>query len=174
MTEVTEDYKGYNPPAGTRKTVEELLESVPKDQLASLERVLLTNADALTGRRKKGWSWYRGRKVRHRSEVAGLYHHATRTEAAWVEVFVDKAYGDTPSWALRLPFVRSVTMGSVLYHELGHHIHATQSPEYREREAVADAWKHKLSRLHVRRRHAVLGLLFHPVAWLRGRRRSSL
>jgi hypothetical protein len=133
----------------------------------------LTNAQALTGTRKRRWSWSRGRKVRHGSGVAGLYHHATRTEPAWVEIFVEKAYVGMPSWALRLPFVRDATMGSVLYHEVGHHIHATQSPEYREREAVADAWKHRLTRLHVRRRHSVIRLLFQPVAWLRSLRRSS-
>jgi len=173
MTEVTEAYKDYSPPDGTRKSIEELLQSVPKEQLAGLKNVVLTNAEALTGARKRRWSWSRGRKVRHGSQVAGLYHHASKTEPAWVEIFVEKAYAGIPSWALRVSFVRGATLGSVLYHEVGHHIHATQTPEHREREAVADAWKHRLSRLHVRRRHSVISLLFRPVAWLRGLRRSS-
>jgi len=34
----------------------------------------------------------------------------------------------------------------VLYHEVGHHIHATRRPEYRDKEDVAEAWSAKLSR----------------------------
>ena len=166
MTEITEAYKDYEPPAGTRRTVEDLLDSVPKNQLVGLERVVLTNADALTGRRKRSWSWARGRKVRHRSEVAGLYHHASRTEGAWVELFVDKACGHVPPWALRLPVVRAIGMGSVLFHEVGHHIHAAHMPEYREREVVADAWQRQLTRVHVRRQHPVISVAVRPITWL--------
>jgi hypothetical protein len=32
----------------------------------------------------------------------------------------------------------------VLYHEIGHHIHATRRPEHREKEDVAEKWKARL------------------------------
>jgi hypothetical protein len=37
-------------------------------------------------------------------------------------------------------------LGTVLFHEIGHHIHYTLRPEYREREDVADDWGVKLRR----------------------------
>jgi hypothetical protein len=65
MTEVPEAYNDYMPPAGTRKTVEELLQSVPKEQLAGLKSVVLTNAEALTGARKRrGYEAFAGQAIK--------------------------------------------------------------------------------------------------------------
>jgi hypothetical protein len=38
----------------------------------------------------------------------------------------------------------SVHDSDVLYHEIGHHIHAEHKPVHEEKENVADDWSHKL------------------------------
>ena len=44
-------------------------------------------------------------------------------------------------------------MGDVLYHEVGHHIHKSSEPEYREREDVADFWRKKLIGIYFRKQY---------------------
>ncbi len=163
MVDVLEAYKDFAPSCNAKVAVTDLLASVPAEHLAGLRSVVLTNADALTGTRKRAWSWWRGRKTRH-TRVAGLYHGEWAGELAWIEVFVDQVLQDAPSWALRLELVRSVLFGNVLYHEIGHHIHALQRPEHREPEDVADEWRRRLARLHVSRRHRLAALFFRPLA----------
>jgi hypothetical protein len=173
VVEVVEAYREYRPGSKVRRTVQELLNTVPPGQLSGLGRVVLTNSLALTGARKRRWSWYRGKKLRHAGGAAGLYHHATRTEPAWIEVFVDQALSSVPGWTLRLLLVRSGFLGRVLFHEIGHHIHATQRPEHRDREDVADEWQKKLMRMHARRRHIVATTLLRPLFWLMRRATKS-
>lgn len=43
-----------------------------------------------------------------------------------------------------IPLLREISIGEVLYHELGHHIHACARPEHREKEDVADDWGRKM------------------------------
>jgi hypothetical protein len=174
MVDVVEGYWDFTPPCDARATVEALLASVPEEHLAGLRAVLLTNAAALTGKRKRGWSWSRGRKARH-TDVCGLYHQAWRGEPAWIELFVDKITEDVPRLLLRLELGRATLLGAALYHELGHHIHARQRPEHREPEAVADDWQARLGRVHMRRRHPIASAILRPVVrvarFVIGRRR---
>jgi hypothetical protein len=46
-----------------------------------------------------------------------------------------------------------MVLGEVLFHEIGHHIHYTQAPEFREREDVAEDWKKRLSKIYFRKRY---------------------
>jgi hypothetical protein len=165
MAEVVEAYRDYAAPCDARATVEDLLASVPSEQAGGLRRVILTNAAALTGRRKRGWSWHRGKKVRHQ-HVRGMYHRETRGQPASVELFVDQICGDTPDWALRSRLVRSLTFAPTFFHEVGHHIHATTKPEHREPEDVADEWKRALTQRHLRRRHPIARIVLRPLVWL--------
>jgi hypothetical protein len=142
--------------------VEDLVRSLPEEYQVGLRRIVLTNAAALTGKRKRSWSWSRGRKARH-TNVLGLYHQEWNGQPAWVELFVDRTVEGTPDWALRVPVVRSLAFGTVLYHEIGHHIHARQRPEHRDREAVADDWQRRLIRVHIRRRHPIARACLWPV-----------
>jgi len=163
MVDVVEAYKDFRPSCNARQAVADLLANVPEEHLAGLRSVVLTNAAALAGRRRRGWSWWRGRKARH-TKVAGLYHRAWQGEEAWIELFVDQVLEGTPSWALRLPVVRSLLLGMVLFHEIGHHIHAVQRPEHREREDVADDWQRRLAQAYLKRRHRLAGLALRPLA----------
>ena len=96
--------------------------------------------------------------------MAGLYHGAWQGQEAWIELFVDQVLQGVPAWATRVPVVRSLLFGFVLFHEVGHHIHAVQRPEYREREDVADDWQRRLAQAYLKRRHRLAGLVLRPVA----------
>ena len=82
-----------------------------------------------------------------------------------------------PSWATRVPIVRSLIFGTVLLHEIGHHIHAVQRPEHREREDVADDWQRRLTLGYLKRRHRLAVLVLRPVLrfvrWVRRLGRAS-
>lgn len=43
-------------------------------------------------------------------------------------------------------------IGEVLFHEIGHHIHATYKPVHDGKENVAEDWSRRLALLHVKRR----------------------
>jgi hypothetical protein len=161
VPDVIEDYKEFAPPCDAKTTIEDLLGSVPSGHLIGLRRIVLTNTDALPATRKRSWSWSRGRKARH-GHVLGLYH-GDRQANAWIELFVDRVLANgPPTWMLRHRFVRTFIFGPVLFHEIGHHIHARISPEHRDREDVADDWSKRLMRRHVRRRHAVARRVLAP------------
>jgi hypothetical protein len=176
MVEIVEAYRDFTVPSNVRASVAELLATVPPEFLTGLGRVVLTNSAALTGARKRGRSWSRGRKARH-SHVAGLYHAAWQGQPAWIEIFVDKTLDGPPRWLLGLRLVRNLLLAFALFHELGHHIHKVQRPEHKEPETVADEWGHGLSREYVRRRHPIAWYVLRPAArlvrWWKRRARPS-
>jgi len=139
--EVREFYNQYGPPKYAARTVRKLIRAVPDRYLGGLECVVLTNQSGLPRRFRLGKVTSRKRRV-PQTYVIGRYHRATRTSQAWIELFVDKlsvAGGDS-----LVPFKREAVYGYVLFHEIGHHIHATIAPEHREKEDVADDWRRKL------------------------------
>jgi hypothetical protein len=152
--------------------VEDLLSSVPPEHMVGLAQIVLTNSGALTGQRKRSWTRRLGRKVRH-VDAAGLYHQAWKGQPAWIELFVDQVAIGMPALLLRVRLLRSMVFGTVLFHEIGHHIHRVMRPEHREREHVADDWAMRLGRIHIRRRHPVARVILRPIVWtLRQMRRS--
>lgn len=54
---------------------------------------------------------------------------------------------------LYIPMARFILIASVLYHELGHHLHKTQYPEFKEKEDVAEEWRRKLTKAAIRKRY---------------------
>lgn len=89
-----------------------------------------------------------------------MYHPAWNGKQAWIEIFVDNSLR---SWErgiwLKFRFVREVALEDVLFHEVGHHIHYTARPEFREREDVADVWKVRLQRGYYAKRYPLLRML---------------
>jgi len=164
MPELIEAYRAWKPVADVRGSIERLLCDVPARYMAGLRSIVLTNASALSRRERRLRVPARGSKARV-AEAGGLYHHAWQSEPAWIELFVDNLIQGCPSWALRFRFVRDGLLADGLFHELGHHVHVTQAPEFREPEDVADAWERRFSRRYFRRRYwflRQLGLLFRP------------
>jgi hypothetical protein len=164
VVQIVEAYDAYEPPRDTTALVTDLLATVPKARLGGLARVVLTNSTALRGSRKRARSRARGRKVYHATEAAGLYHQEWHGQPAWIEVFVDRVLSGVPGTLARLELVRRSMLGRTLYHELGHHLHKTQRPEHREREAVADEWSRKLMSTHWRDRRPLTVMFLTPLA----------
>jgi hypothetical protein len=65
-----------------------------------------------------------------------------------------------PARSFRL--FRDMMIGEVLVHELGHHVHSTRLPEFREREDAAEEWGRRLINEYMRRRYWYLARL----AWI--------
>lgn len=143
--EVIEAYRDYVAPFDVRRSVSRLLGIAQEREVQGVRAVVLTNLDALTRQARRRKSKSRGRKVGV-DQIAGRYHQAWNGEQAWIELFVDQILSDFPRWVLGIPPVREMVLGDTLFHELGHHIHKTQAPVYREQEDVADAWSKRLRR----------------------------
>ncbi len=159
-------FSGYEPPFDLVPIVRRMLESVPEHYLFGLGEIVLTNASALTGKRRRGVFKSRRGKVRA-VEAKGLYHPAFSGSRAWTELFVDNTLrGWENGWWLRIALLRESKVGDVLFHELGHHIHFTHRPERREKEDVADVWKVRLQKRYTNERFwwmATLGHLLRPI-----------
>jgi hypothetical protein len=158
IPEIVENYRSFTPAKDLGPTVRMLLEYVPVHHLAGVRFIELTNSTVIRERRR-GKTWSRGKRVRF-SECLGLYC------GDHVELFVDEIIQTPPTWVWRVPVLRAMWIGSVLFHEIGHHIHFTQRPEHREREDVADEWKKRLMRGFLRKRYWYLVPVWKPVAWI--------
>ena len=58
-------------------------------------------------------------------------------------------------------------LSTVLYHEIGHHIHAVHRPVFEGKEKVAEEWSWKLSGQFIRSRYWYLLPILYPLALLR-------
>jgi len=148
-----------------------MLASVPPKYLIGLKRVVLTNSSGLPRKRRRDVTKSRGRKVKI-AEARGLYHPKWNNEPAWIEIFVDNTLRswEASGW-LKHVFSAAGEIGDVLFHEIGHHIHFTARPEYREKEDVADIWRVRLRTNYFQIRHPILraiGYPFRPLARLLG------
>jgi len=156
IPKVVAHFDGYKPPFDPVPIIERMLESVPPKYLVGLSEVVLTNSTGLSRKMRRSVTKARGRKVRV-VEARGLYRQAWQGKPAWIQIFVDNSLkGWEKGWWLKLGFQRDVLLGNVLFHEVGHHIHYTTRPEFREKEDVADSWMRKLKRDYLRRRYAWL------------------
>jgi hypothetical protein len=140
------------PPFDVASAVQRLLDSVPRKYLIGLSAVVLTNSRALSRKRRNSTIKARQRRT-SLGTAAGLYHAAAKSNPAWIEIFVDNAlHGWEKTFWVRVRFFRESKLADVLFHEIGHHIHRTIRPEYREREDVADVWKVRLQRNYHKQR----------------------
>jgi hypothetical protein len=160
---VTQFTAGYVPPFDVVATVEKMLETVPPKYLNGLSEVVLTNTAGLSRKQRRSMTKSRGRKVKQ-SASAGLYFQAWNGRPAWIQIYVDNTLRNWErGFWLKLSFYREMLLGEVLFHEIGHHIHATVRPEHREAEDVADAWKLRIYRNYLRQRHPILKKVFRIV-----------
>lgn len=161
--QIIESYRDYAPPAWVRKLVEDALDSVPDQYLGGLKTIVLTNRSALTRDQRRQKIWQRG-KTHRLAEARGAYYRATRSRPASVWLYVDNILKPIPSWCLGLPIVSTVEITEVLFHEIGHHIHAVHKPVYDGKENVAEAWSRRLIRRFTLRRYWYAMPLAYPLA----------
>jgi hypothetical protein len=149
----------YKPPFDVRPLLSRMLRSVPPEYLAGLGSVVLTSTDTLSRKRRRSKTRSRKHPLKE-VQARGLYHCAWAGETAWIEIFVDRILnGWERGWWLKLPPVQDFLFAPVLFHEIGHHIHATIRPEFREREDVADRWGVKLETIYYRKERPYIRLL---------------
>lgn len=156
-------FSEYEPPFDVVAISRRIIDSVPDKYLQGLTQVVLTNTGNLPRDRRRSVTKSRGRKARIK-EARGLYHPASHQCGAWIEVFVDNVLdqrgpgwdGWRGRWLQRSNWFRETELSEVLFHEIGHHIHFTVRPEFREKEDVADVWKVRLQRNYIRQRHRLI------------------
>ncbi len=175
MVNVVESYRDWAPPIAVGPVVRRLLKGTPSRFQIALGSVVLTNASGLSHDRRRRKTGSRGHKVAIR-DCLGLYHRERRGEPAWIELFLDNILSSWQPSLLRIPLVQEALVGDVLFHELGHHLHATQAPEHREREDVAERWQRKLLRRYAWRCYWYVLPLLYPIffamkLWRTARRR---
>jgi hypothetical protein len=149
--EIVEGYRDYKPVVPAKRIVRLLLGYIPRKYLVGLKTIVLRNQ---TGPgRKRGSRMKPSRRRRNKNRTLGLYYPKRRGMAAHIVIFVDNLERDVPRLLLRLPVIRNLLFAWVLYHEIGHHIHATKRPRYKNPEVVADEWSLKFMRRFAARKY---------------------
>jgi hypothetical protein len=156
VPQIIENYQDFQPPSQLRALVEGLLNAVPPRYLVDLKTVLLTNQGALT----------RDQRREKLSDARGAYYRETNLSPAHVVLLIDNPLSSWPCWALRVPFLRYRVLSEVLYHEIGHHIHAVHRPGHDGRENVAEDWQRKLNGIFIRKRFWYLRPILFPTGKL--------
>lgn len=148
---IREFYKDFVPPRYVLRLVRRLVQSVPPKYSNRLDCVVLTNQSGAPRRQRFGKVNSRRRRV-FQANVVGRYHRALSGKPAWIELYVDKIVAGI-SHHRWVPMAKTACFAMVLFHEVGHHVHTTVRPEFREREDVADDWGGKLTRNYFFKRY---------------------
>ena len=108
---IHENFKQIAPPPWVRVTVERLLASLGPEHAAGITSVVLTDAGSMG----KGKANRIGKRKYHTRECLGFYHHASRTEGAWIEIVVDNVTpGSMPKALLWFQAVRDYRVAKTL------------------------------------------------------------
>jgi hypothetical protein len=161
--EIVENYKEL---WGTRKFQEATRRpsgSCACQYLVGLNAIVLANQSALTRDQRRQKIWSRNRKVRLK-EVRGCYYRTTKSSPATVWLYVDNILRSEVPWFRRMPFLRYDALATVLYHEIGHHIHAVHKPVFECKEDIAEHWSKKLFGRSFRQRYWYLRPVVYPEA----------
>ncbi|HKV93825.1 MAG TPA: hypothetical protein VJW20_14860 [Candidatus Angelobacter sp.] len=163
---IYENYGKYKPRLNARKIVENLFVTVDPNYLRGLGSVVLSCQGQLRRTRRRKYL-SRGRRVPD-SRVLGYYRPHWKGQPAFIEIYVDKILERYPLLFLRLPVVGFMLIGKVLFHELGHHLHYTSHPEFKEKEDVADRWSKTLMKTAFRKRYRYSRHILRPIYKLLG------
>jgi hypothetical protein len=150
--EIQEDYRDFVAPFWVSKALCRLLDGIPEKYLYGLKTILLTNSLGLNRSQRRKKTKFKKHKVSNHA-CLGLYQQEWQGQPAKIELFTDNILSSFPALIQRIPFFQDLIMGDVLYHEVGHHIHKSSEPEYREREDVADFWRKKLIGIYFRKQY---------------------
>ena len=162
---ILEAYRDYIPPQCVRKMVDDLLKAAPPRYLVGLQTIILTNQAAQPRKKKQQKTWSRNRKIKL-VEALGYYSGASRSSRASITLHIDNIFKGATPRKLRDPFARYYLLASVLYHEIGHHIHAEHNPVYEGKENVAEDWGDKLVKRFYRTHYWYLMSMFEPLGFL--------
>jgi hypothetical protein len=162
---IVEAYRDYSPPPTFRRLVQDLLRAVPRRYFLGLKTIILTNKAGESRDRKRQKVWSRNRKIKL-VDAQGYYSPATRSSEATIVLHVDNILQGMRPWELKAPLLCYEPLATVLYHEIGHHIHAKHKPVYKGKEDIAEDWSGKLSARFYRQHYWYLMPLFYPFWFL--------
>lgn len=140
-------FQEFEDPLDFEPILREALDTVPSPLVGGLDSVILRDLASL-GRREKSSRYVSrgGRRRKTLPQAKGLYYPADGSRSARIELFLDNILEEQPRWMFRIPMIREYLVAGVLFHEIGHHIHAALKPTGEEKEDVADRWKIRLFR----------------------------
>jgi hypothetical protein len=133
-----------------RPAVQRLLESLPDGYCNGLGAIVLTRTDI--ARRRKG----RRSRANRNGVPLGSYHRRWNGQPAWIELMVDQIVAGMHAKLAWPRMLREQQVARVLYHEIGHHLDATNRSVGRTGEHGAIAWERRLYRHHLQRRYGYL------------------
>jgi hypothetical protein len=147
---VRDNYEEYAPPLDFSAIVKRLLLGVSADYLRSIGAIVLTNSSRLNPSKSRIPS--KGRKV-HARHISGLYHHPTKDQQAWIELYVDNLFPPKmPSLLTKVRFLQDAFVGRTLFHEIGHHIDHITARE-NQSEHAAEKWMKQLLRQYMKKHY---------------------
>ena len=154
---IVERYQDYRPPVRLYGSLELLLRYVPEEHLDGLHTIVVTNSEYM---RKAHKGKLTQDKERFRpADCQGLYGDGQ------IWLLLDKIF--VSESVMIIPALKTLFIGDVLYHEIGHHIHAMEQPGFKkEKEEFADECKDRLMETFLKQRYwYLLGFLklFAPV-----------
>lgn len=135
-TILIDNYKNYTPPAFVHDSINRLLSGIPQKNLIGIKSIILTDVESMTSDRRKD----NIKDIKKGQKTLAFYSHKTKSKPAYISLYIDRIIGDYRGWGYRFHFVQDLIIGSILYHEIGHHIHYSKIPEYQEKEKVAKKW----------------------------------
>lgn len=156
MVEISERYRSNPAPPWMRRTVERLLGSLAQEHLTGLRTIVLTDAASVDG----GKTRRRGGRKYDRKDCLGFYYPAHRQGPAWIELVADNIIGALARPLHPIQLARDVVVARALFHEIGHHLHATRGSRGQHPEAGAEDWRLRLTRGHFQKQYWYLA----PVA----------
>lgn len=160
MTIIEEAYKNYKPPKSVKRSVCRLLNGIDQKKLVGLHSVVLTNSGALNHKKRRHRTKYKKKRI-SLTNCNGWYQAKWKSERAHIELLVDNILSSWPGWFPYFSFLTDLALSKTLYHEIGHHIHITKVPEFKECENVADKWMLRLSKKYFWRNYwYILGALY--------------
>ena len=144
-----EFYVDYRPPLDYLRHIRDVVERLDPELIEGLGLTLLRNSGSV-GRREARKKLASGGSLH---SVQGVYFRAWRGQKARIELFVDKILGQWPGWVTRVPVLRYYIVTHVFFHELGHHVYATQNPAAPPSETVSARIGSQMAGAYFRRRY---------------------
>jgi hypothetical protein len=151
MTDIHSELTAETEPTWMRPTVERLLASLPEGYCHGLGTIVLTRT-GITRARKGA----RPPRTSRKGIRLGAYHHRWSGQPAWIELVVDEIVKQLPKGLAWIRPFRDIVVARVLFHEIGHHLDATNRSVGRTGEHGAISWERRLTRMYFRRRYGYL------------------
>ena len=145
------------------KSFKRMVKGLPSNRLQGLRAIVLTNTEGFNRKKRRKKTWSRQKKL-SLTKCAGWYRPGIHGEQAEIEIIVDSIQNNYPTLMLRSRFLTDFIFSSVLFHEIGHHIHDTQEPEFINQEDAADKWQRKLNKKYFWKKYWYFLVLLVPIS----------